>query len=380
MLTAKTNLRNRPYFYLTAVLALAWVHAQAAAHQPTAWKSGDAFRRRLEGKIEIIEWSANPLRSGLENLSRAQQIAVFLDRHIDPGKEITLTLRNVPVDEVFKRLAGRIQAGVCCISSVLYIGPMSLTEKLATVAAVRRDETDKLPPAIRGRLTKADAWHWDELSAPRDLLSQLEERYEVQILNPEVVAHDLWPAGDFPPLEFADRLTLILAGFGLTFEYVPPGNVVRLVPLPENASVQRTYSPRGDVVSAVRQLTGNFPGAQIARRGDRIVVNGSWEDHESIQRLMRGEQAIRRTSTPAEIRYSVKIQNQPVGQVIRVLADKLMLELTIDPGADPSLLKLISFQVKEVPQDELLKAALVPAGLTFKLDGRELKIRQASPP
>ena len=46
----------------------------------------------------------------------------------------------------------------------------------------------------------------------------------------EQIPHDLWPEVDLPPLKFAQAMSLSLAGFGLTYDYVQDGTAIRLTP------------------------------------------------------------------------------------------------------------------------------------------------------
>src|SRR5436190_8425722 len=67
----------------------------AVAQEPASWKTGPAFRRQLDA-IENVAWPDSVLRDGLVRLSQAYGVAVFLDRRIDPGQSVTLTVRDAP--------------------------------------------------------------------------------------------------------------------------------------------------------------------------------------------------------------------------------------------------------------------------------------------
>ena len=57
-------------------------HTAAAAE--VDWKIGLEFRKALEQPIGI-KWAENPVRNAFRNLSNNQQIAIWLDRRIDPS-------------------------------------------------------------------------------------------------------------------------------------------------------------------------------------------------------------------------------------------------------------------------------------------------------
>ena len=55
-------------------------------------------------------------------------------------------------------------------------------------------------------------------------------------------------------MPWTERMTLVLAGFGMTFEFADGGASIRLVPLPEVLTIERTYTPRGDAKDTAAQL------------------------------------------------------------------------------------------------------------------------------
>src|SRR5207244_277108 len=120
----------------------------------------------------------------------------------------------------------------------LYIGPRETASQLATIAAMRRQDVARQPNDIKARLLKTEAWKWDELAQPRDLLRNLARQGGVSVENADAMPHDLWPAVSLPPLVWVDRMTLLVAGFGWTFEIDEHGASVRLVPVPTSAVVQ----------------------------------------------------------------------------------------------------------------------------------------------
>jgi len=58
-----------------------------------------------------------------------------------------------------------------------------------------------------------------------------------------------------------------------------------------------------------------------------------------------------------------------VGPVLKTLSTRLDFELMVDDSAENKLGELISLDVKEVTRDELLRAVLKPARLSFRMNG-----------
>ena len=215
----------------------------AAAPSP-AWKTGPALRKVLDAPISLV-WGDREARGAFDSLSRSTGVAIFLDRRVDPGHLLTLKVANEPLRTVLQSAAGQVDAGVALVGAVVYVGPKATAGKLLALATLRQQETGKLPAEVRLRLTKSAAWSWGEPAEPRQLLNDLATRGGVRVENPELVPHDLWPAATWPALAWTERMTLVLAGFELTYELKDSGTI-RLVSLPERLVFERTYTPQGD--------------------------------------------------------------------------------------------------------------------------------------
>jgi hypothetical protein len=310
----------------------------------------------------------------LANLAATTGVSIWLDRRLDPDCKLTLKVADEPLRLVLLRAAEQLGGGVTLVGSVVYLGPQETTAVIATLATVRRQELQPFANDVKSRLVRSEPWRWDELAEPRALLLELAERGGVKIANPEAVPHDLWPAGDWPALPWTERMTLILAGFGLTFDYADRGTTLRLSPLPAELTIEKTYTPRGDASDAAAQLRRIVPQAKIAVEGSRLRASATAEDHDKIDRLLKGERVKTAVATPGERRYSLTVENQPAGAVIKTVAGQLEKELKYEAAIGEKLESRVSFSVKDVPLAELLAKALSPLGLTFKLDAKSLEI------
>lgn len=361
-------------------LSSAWFCAILAVHiasgisaQEIAWKTGPAVRKELETPLSLT-WSEREAREGLASLAKSTGVAIWLDRQIDPDRKLTLKAADEPLNLVLLRVAEQLGSGVTLVGSVVYLGPPETTAVVATLATLRRQELQKLPTDTKSRLVRSEVWRWDELAEPRDLLVALAERGGVKVENPELVPHDLWPASHLPAMPWTERMTLLLAGFGLTYEFADGGRAIRLVPLPKEATIQKTYTPRGDAADAAAQLRRLVPQAKIVREGSQLAVEATAEDHDKIDRLLKGERVKTAVATPGERRYSLTVENQPAGAVVKTVATQLEKELKFAPDIREILATKVTFTVKDVPIKELLEKALKPLGLAFKLDEKSLEI------
>ena len=69
---------------------------------------------------------------------------MFLDRRVDPDQRVELSIEDQPLETAINQIAGRTQLGVSRIGTTFYYGPATTTAYLGTIAALRRDDIQKL--------------------------------------------------------------------------------------------------------------------------------------------------------------------------------------------------------------------------------------------
>jgi len=360
------------------VLGLALGHGANSPADQVAWRAGAAWQRQLETPVGV-SWAGVPLRQALRGLAQSQQVAIFLDRRVDPNQQIDFAAQDVPLRECLTQLAGQVGAGVGYVGPVVYLGPEATAGKLATVVALQNEALRRVPPERQRRMTRAQAWQWADLATPGELLEQLARDCGLRIAEPGSIPHDLWPAANLPPMTAVERLTLLLAGFDLSYQWSADGQAVKLIPIPDQLAVRRTYDvgPRG--TQLLPRLSRELPGAHLTLEGPKLVVVGRVEQHQHVDRVLTGTPPPPARTIPGRTRYSLQVQNQPVGQLIKTLAEKLSLEPHWDQVPAAQMQTRVSLAVKEVTRDELLRAVLQPAGLTFRLSETQLHVRPAAP-
>lgn len=357
------------------VAAACIVNAIDASAAETEWKVGDEMRRELLAE-EALTWTSRPIRDGIRSLSDSQRVACWLDRRIDPSQELSLSVEG-PLQEILRQMAGQLKAGVGYVGPVVYIGPAKVTTKLWTVAELRAADVERLPASLRAKWSERQPAQWEMLSTPRELLAATVERTGCTLEDLEMeIPHDLWPEARLPPLTVAERLTLILASFDRTFEIDANRRVIRLVPLPETPLLEKQYVANGEPARIASELARNFPDAKIQRNGNKLLITGIAEDHDSIRRLLQGEK-IRRPTGPPEVRYRLEVKNQPLGAVLRKIEMQAKLQMSTDEFAQVKLRDLVSFKVENATLEQLLQAALQGTGLTFQLNGNQLRITKS---
>jgi hypothetical protein len=237
-----------------------------------------------------------------------------------------------------------------------------------------------LPPALRATWGQLKPLKWPDAASPKDLLTTLGREHKFAIKGLDQVPHDLWAAADWPALNVASRLTLILAQFDLSFEIAADGASISLVPFPADAKIEITYNVPGaaeEVAGALRQ-NSLLAAAEITPTGNKLVVLARQEDHDAIKQLL-ARQPVRRANVRETTKdvYTLRV-TLAADKLLDQLAKKLSLELKIDHDAIAakglSLTQEVQLDVKQVGLDQLLRAVLDPVGLRFKRDGKVVEV------
>jgi hypothetical protein len=384
---------------LLAVSPVAWACAVAltwtgdavrvqAAETSIAWVTGSALEARLAEPVGA-DWSGWTLRDALTGLARAKHVAVYLDRRVDPDQKLQMSLKDVPLEDVFRQVAESRQLGFSRFGPVIYLGPPRFTDRLRTLAALRLEDVRKLPADVGQKFVRAQRLGWNALAEPRGLLVNLAKENGVEIAGLEQVPHDLWAAADLPPLSLVDRLTLLAGQFDLTFQIDPEGKLVALKPMPEKVSIVRSYPGGRQAEQLAERWATLAPEARIERSGNRIVVEGLVEDHERIAGA--GRPVTRPTgrlpTKPAVSdgldtkRFTVREASGPLNGVLDELARRLNLDLKIDrqalDEAGISLQQNVTFSAEDATLDQLLDKVLKPVRCTFRREGTVVEIGPA---
>lgn len=344
---------------------------------PHAWATGAELVERLRTPLSA-SWSNLPLSRALASLAATQRVAVVLDRRIDPGQPITLVISQQPLAAALAMIARRVNAGYSQLGPVAYLGPPHAAGRLRTLAALHLEDTRVLPPAAARKFLVIRDWAWDDLAEPRSLVNQLAAEAGIKIESADKIPHDLWPAAHWPPLTWIDRLTLLTAQFDLTFRVDKTGGRVELVAVPEKVAIARTYRAGRDASAVARRWAKAVPAAKVAIEQNAIRVEGLVEDHELVERRLRGTPNERTTVTAGQEVYQLSVEKAALAQVVEQLAGRLSLRFEWDrPAIDAagiSVDQLVSVKVQNVGLDDLIRAILKDTGLAFRREAQTVTI------
>ncbi|HVX16069.1 MAG TPA: STN domain-containing protein [Pirellulales bacterium] len=357
---------------LALICVLASPSCAFGQQRPPSWLTGAQLLRQRQQPTRV-DWQGVSVRGGLTNLSKAQQIAILLDRRIDPERLIDLTAERVPLDELMARAADQIDAAVAWLGPLAYVGPRAAAHRLRTLAALRAADARRLPKPERDVFEREASWSWPELAEPRTLVAELATTAHVEVEGVDLIPHDLWPAADLPRLSWTDRLTLLANEFDLTFRFADSTRV-RLVPIVEPVVIERRYPAGKQAAETAARWRRLVPDAEIDISAGKLVVRGRLEDHELLRPAKPGPEPV---TQPGVQVYTLTVREQPIAAVLNTLRAS-SVELKVDEEAlqraQLTLDRRVSFRVERATLEELLHAALKPAGLTFVREGNVYKI------
>lgn len=327
-----------------AVFAAPRLPAQKIAEAPSAPErriSLDAPRdsqRRGPRQTAAIHWQGVPLGEAIARLKPLFAEMVFIDRRVDPELRVTLDIEASSAEQVVASVAAAQGLGVARFGKVIYLGPAASAAQLKGMAGARSKAVSLLPAALRTSFASRRTLEWPRLAEPRSIVESIAKQSGWKIGNPEQIPFDLWQAGQLPELNLTDQLTLLLVGFDLTFDVKPDQRTIEIVP----------HTPTAKLVVEIVPHTKTAPKSNATRP-------------------VKGKQS-----------YSLRVEEKPVGSVLKQLATKLNWALQIDEeairAAGLSLDKRVSFSVEQADQEKLLEALLTPAGLEYKIDGNQVRV------
>jgi hypothetical protein len=301
---------------------------------PTHAQDGSKANRAT---THTVHWEQLPLGDAVKRLKAVSNVFVVVDRRVDPGERINLSVANASAGDIVAQLADAGALGHVSLQSLFYVGPPRTAERLSTLAALRRKDVAALANDQRRSLSERRGIVWPRLTEPRRLIVRLIENHGWRVERSERIPHDLWPAGELPKLALADQLTVLLAGFDRTYRLLPERQAIEIVPLDWDQVEPSSTTAAGPAHS--RPEPPKSGGKQV---------------------------------------FTLRVQDQPVGKILEELGRRLGWQLDVDEAAiraaGRSLDRRVTFAVENASAEGLLEALLDPAGLRAERHGESVHV------
>jgi hypothetical protein len=348
----------------------------------TDFVTGRQFRDVLEQEI-TIGWQAERLRNGLDQLTAARKIAFVLDRRIDPDQLITLQIRKASLLDMLTALAESSGGRLSVLENFVYIGPESTAKKLRTIVDIRTSELLDGGPAVTKRsfqLFKRQGLEWSDLDEPTDILTAATKQFELQIVGANRLPHDLWAATVLPESTAIEILCAVLAQFDLTFEWQSEASAIRIIAMPENPLLERTWNLKSRTVRARAQtIPRRFPNIKAELKGTRLMAQGTSEDLEQINSVLYPKRVrpIKRVRGPKSLSFTFHLRGT-IGALMPGLEKQSDLRFEYDKAqiaaAGIDLNHKVDVKMQNADTAELCHALFDGAKLEFKIDGTKIKV------
>jgi hypothetical protein len=376
---------------LAAVFAI-WVAAgETTAAPPSGLLEPLPERCLTDGRLagalgETVsgKWTGVTLRSLVRSLARDRQVAVLLDRRVDPDQAIEIEIADTTLRRAFEQVAAKANAACTRVGNVLVIAPPPAAARLRTLAALRDAERTSL---LRSRRPAAPARPratvvWNDFDRPADVLAAMGTKFGLAIEGLDNVPHDLWAGALLPEVTSVEALSLALNQLDLTFEWTPGAAGVRLLPVPRTVAIERSYTTSGSAAAAaIAALKRGSAPADVSFRGGKLVLRGTLEEHETLAPLLRGEKPRPAASRPGSMRrggpplerqtFSLEVRDVSLAELLEDLRRQgVPLEYDAQQlrRAGVDLDRKVSLKVTKLPAQTFFARLLEPHVLTFRLE------------
>ncbi len=360
----------------TVLLAGSWTILDGPAAELA---SGREFERRLELPISG-SWDQVGLRRILDRVSETQEVALVLDRRIDPSCDRSLTIANAPLRQVLAEIAQSVSARISVLTNCVYLGPKAAAHSLRTVIELRSrelasDEVDA-PARRRLELLNRQSIAWDDLTTPNEILDQIAVQFSLPISGRELIAHDLWAGCELPGVNAVEAVSLVLIQFDLTFSWVGQGAGMQIVPLPERVSLTDQYTLSSSWEELQSRLTEALPEATFTFDQDKkqLTVVGTQEEQEEVDRLLHPKKASRSNrptgSGLERRRFTLRAQNARILDLLRRLKESdigIEYDATALKQSRIDLERRVNLDLDEAPIEELLDAMFVGQRVDYSI-------------
>jgi len=328
-----------------------------------------ALRRRLKKPI-TISWTDAPLAERMKAFAAANQLAIFIDRRVDPGTKINIERVNVTIEQLLLDVASEHGIGMCQIDDLIYLGPTSSAKALPLVWR-------KLPRATSKPATRLE---WKALSRPRELMQSISRLGEIKISGIGQISHDLWDEGSLPPMTPTQQVALIAFGFDLwpSKDQSDP-NTLKLTqfepPIGGQLRYLRAARDVGGSGKLKQTLKQKFPDVRFHVVPNLVLMTGPTEMLYAAKAFLIRRNVIE-VRDERNIRFTLKTSANRL-QILSVIAKQTGRELLYDPALRDLLDQQVKIECHQINLSELVDQIL--SGTDLKNEVTTSKIQILAP-
>lgn len=320
--------------------------------QKTKYLTGKKLDRRNVRALSIW-WKDAELRDRLSAFSETQDIAIILDRRVDPSTIVNLGVENRTLEQVFRRISSAAKIGVCRIEDCYYFGPVDTIIALPIAMDTLSRQAKKVARRSAVKWTAKRPVRTGPVVETKALIQAIATKHGFVVNGLEELPHDLWYSVSLPPTSVIAQMQLMLAGFDKTFEIDPDAKSITIIDFPKIESARRVFAVAKRPANA-KELAAQFPGLRISYRSKAVTATGPPQQLAQLKATLI-EQVESQTG-PGE-RLTLKTESDRL-TILRTIAQNAKLELVLGEIPPTELSDRIKINAIQVTQSELIFEAL----------------------
>lgn len=352
----------------------AWLSAQICEGSRIKWLTGKALAKQNETPLSAT-WNESPLRQQLTDFAAQRRTAIYVDRRVDPSTKQTIVFSDRTTEQIVWDVAQQNELGVARIGELLYVGPRSTAARLPFVIRDLKKALSKFTTQRRRAWLKQQSIFWNDATTTAE--------FQTWLLNQGVtiegqLPHDVWAAGDLPAVSRLESTSIILAGFGLSFELSAQDgssakrDAIQLIAFPDLKQEILRYRLARDCPVTPPMMERRFPELKISGRSSSITLEGSVESLADFEAWMV-EQQCADVDENAVRPFTVNT-TATRGSILATIAGQTGREFKFDEASQAALQQRVTLDLKKVMIDELIGACLDGTKLRYRLDANCLTI------
>jgi len=358
----------KAWFILLSMLSMAdCCLAQDASREMVQWRTGRQFEKFSKSPISV-SWQNAELRSHLMQFSRSQQIAIVLDRRVDPNQLVDLKVKNVSLEQFLLRIAQASGTKFCRFGDCYYVGPASNAERLLGINAILTSGRQNK----RSLLSQTAAMSWPRLTTPQDVLKQLSTANNFEVKGIEEIEHDLMTELNIPAMRLDMRLALLLSQFDCWFKQSKSKRVISITQPPDELKASMRLAGYNADAALLKRLKFAAPSCKITTTKSTINVSGPAAELE-MARNIAIESFKPKLRSMDDKRFQLNITNKR-GLILKAVAEQLAMEVLVADDCQEILEDVILVEVKDATLEMLLTAILANTDCEYSQEGETLRL------
>lgn len=328
---------------------------------------------RKSSQAFSLWWRDAEIRDRLTAFSKAEDIAVMLDRNVDPSTVLNMGIENRTLEQIFWRISSAAKIGVCRIEDCYYFGPTDTVVALPIAMNTLSRQAKKVSRRSSVKWTIERPVLTTSIVPTKLLIEAIATKHGFSVNGLDELPHDLWYQVVLPPTSVIAQIQLMLAGFGKTFEIDPDGKSITIIDFPKTESAKRTFIVSKRPANS-KELDERFPDLRISYRSKSVVATGLPRQLALLKAALV-DQADPVESQPNKAeRFTLNTEADRL-TILRTIAQTAKLELNLGPASPADLSDRIKINVVKVTQAELIFETLRGTRFRAEVQDNQLIIK-----